>query len=380
MAAFAASPMRCGGCGAKVGATVLSRVLKTIRERAGEEVDVDMDDCAVVEGPPGGCMMVHTVDFFRSFLSDPFVFGRVSAIHALSDCHAMLAQPSTALALAVAPYAASENITMDTLVQMLSGASDALKEDGCKLVGGHTCEGAELSLGFAVNGFVKKEKVKRKRGGNIGDKIVLTKPIGTGALFAAEMRGKCSGLDRAEGIKWMCTSNGMASREVMDESNGWKINACTDVTGFGVAGHLIEMLDYDAGVGAKIFLNEVPFLNGAIAAAKLEVFSSLQKSNSNNRRGVKNHAVVAKVDAIKYPLLFDPQTSGGLLFMIEKDQAEDFVKKMKKIGYEDSAVIGELVVIEKKASDLVAKVDGEEGFGEVCSLAGKPVLEIVGWE
>ncbi|GMH79022.1 hypothetical protein TL16_g08007 [Triparma laevis f. inornata] len=221
MAAFAEAPMRCGGCGAKVGASTLSRVLKAVRERRHlQEQNASpnpnpnssiptslssMDDCAVCPPPPRDCMTVHTIDFFRSFISDPFIFGRISAVHSLSDCHAMGALPQTALALAVAPYAVTESITEDTLIAMLSGASDALFEEGCALAGGHTCEGAELSLGFAVNGYLPPNFPGfLKAGGQPTNKIVLTKRVGTGALFAAEMRGKVNGIFRTEAINEMC--------------------------------------------------------------------------------------------------------------------------------------------------------------------------------
>ena len=213
MMAFHAAPMRCGGCGAKVGASTLSRVL----ERLG--LTGDMDDCAICPPPPvAGSRSVHTIDFFRSFISDPFVFGRVAAVHALSDCHAMGAQASTALALCVCQYAGNEAVTEDTLTQMLAGANEALKEDGCRLVGGHTCEGMELGLGFAVNGFVSPtQKVLRKRGGGVGDKIVLTKALGTGATFASEMRGGCDGAFRDEAVRSMCLGNGKGAVEIVKE-------------------------------------------------------------------------------------------------------------------------------------------------------------------
>lgn len=139
---------------------MLSRALKRVRARSASlypdspilSAD-DLDDCAICPPPPNpNSRTVHTIDFFRSFVSDPFVFGKIAAVHALSDCHAMGAVATTALALAVCLYAANESITEDTLFHMLAGATDALQEDGCRLVGGHTCEGAELGLGFAVNG------------------------------------------------------------------------------------------------------------------------------------------------------------------------------------------------------------------------------------
>ncbi|GMH87259.1 hypothetical protein TrST_g6475 [Triparma strigata] len=361
MAAFAEAPMRCGGCGAKVGASTLSRVLKVVRERRHKQEQKlgsssaeknkaiptslsSMDDCAVCLPPPPNCMTVHTIDFFRSFISDPFVFGRVSAVHSLSDCHAMGAIPQTALALAVAPYAVSESITEDTLIAMLSGASDALFEEDCALAGGHTCEGAELSLGFAVNGYLPANfKGFLKNGGKVGNKIVLTKRVGTGALFAAEMRGKVDGKFRSEAISEMCKSNGKAAKVITDPEFVSSVNAVTDVTGFGLVGHLLEMLDWEAGIGARLALSEIPFFEGAVSAAKQNIYSSLQKSNENSRRAVKNHSAIAQAHPEKSRLLYDPQTAGGLLIIMEAGAAEALVSRMKDDGYDSCTVIGEII-------------------------------------
>ncbi|GMI33512.1 hypothetical protein TeGR_g14049 [Tetraparma gracilis] len=361
MLAFQAAPMRCGGCGAKVGASVLSRALKRVRARSASlypdspilSAD-DLDDCAICPPPPNpNSRTVHTIDFFRSFVSDPFVFGKIAAVHALSDCHAMGAVATTALALAVCLYAANESITEDTLFHMLAGATDALQEDGCRLVGGHTCEGAELGLGFAVNGYLDEgQVVMKKLGGKVGDKIVLTKPIGTGACFASEMRGKCSGADRAEALASMVNSNGRASRVLVDPSLG--ATSATDVTGFGMMGHLLEMLGAPSSpsggvVGANLFLDKVPFLRGGIAAAEQDIFSSLQKDNARVRRAVSNHKQVAgelgSDVANKYYLLFDPQTSGGLLVTVDADTAEEMVGRMREQGYPQADIVGELVEV-----------------------------------
>jgi selenide,water dikinase len=368
MLAFHAAPMRCGGCGAKVGSSTLSRVLKKLQVRSGSTmIQNDMDDCAICPPPPiPGSSSVHTIDFFRSFISDPFVFGRISAVHALSDCHAMGASTATALALAVCPYSANEEITEDTLLHMLAGACDALQEDECRLVGGHTCEGAELALGFAVNGFLSPgQKVLRKKGGRAGDKIVLTKPIGTGATFASEMRGKCSGTNRQEAIKSMCLSNGAAAVEIVKDE--FDCTSCTDVTGFGLMGHLVEMLDEEKGMGAVVSLDKIPFLVGGIEAAEQDIYSSLQKSNSSARRAVINHTEMDKGD-VRYPLLFDPQTSGGLLMTCGAAAADQLVARLKEVGYGATAVIGEIVDVGGEA-----KTSGGGGGDDVCALQKKLV-------
>jgi len=404
MAAFAAAPMRCGGCGAKVGARTLSRVLDAVHRRrmvrardtrgdgsaaiADDEnrarfapKEIDHEDAAVVMLPErGGGAMVYTIDFFRSFISDPFVFGKIAAVHALSDCHAMGAKAQTALALAIVPFAAFEAMTESTLIDMLSGASDILDEDNCELSGGHTCEGAELALGFSINGYIENPSLLfKKRGGKVGDKIVLTKAIGTGAVFAADMRAKCSGEFVEEAIENMVTSNGLASKVAMqiqrerlgsgaqDGDNG-AIHGCTDVTGFGLAGHLLEMLaandiESEDSIGANINISAVPFLGGALEASTDAIVSSLHRENYRSRRSVINHEEAAKSYPIKYPLLFDPQTAGGLLFFVSPDVHEEFVDRLLRDGGTNvAAVIGE----------LTSHATNEE----VCSAAGNQRLFI----
>lgn len=164
------------------------------------------------------------------------MFGQVAAVHALSDVHAMGAQPSGALAIAVVPYGLERKVE-DSLFQMMSGACHALRESNCPLLGGHSCEGQELALGFAVTGQVEVEGALRKSGMAVGEKIVLTKPVGTGVLFAANMRGMASGEWISSALRHMTTSNLRAAQCLLRHG----ASACTDVTGFGLLGHLLEM-------------------------------------------------------------------------------------------------------------------------------------------
>jgi selenide,water dikinase len=295
--------MRCGGCGAKVGASTLSRVMQRLRELQAApsrpEVLVGLDapdDAAVVRRVPRGMASVQTVDFFRSFVDDPYIFGKIAAVHALSDCHAMGAQPVTALAIAVVPYGV-ESIVEENLFQMMAGACEALRESGCALVGGHTCEGAELSLGFAVNGMVRESKVLTKGGGvssgarkerstmRPGDLLVLTKPIGTGALFAANMRVRADGAWVQAALASMTTSNAKGA-EVLRR---FGCSAATDITGFGLLGHAVEMLKL-GGVRAELHLPSVPLLAGALDCVRRGIMSSLQPENFRLRRAVANQA------------------------------------------------------------------------------------------
>ena len=330
--------MRCGGCGAKVGATVLSRVMKRLHVPTRSEVLVGLDapdDAAVVRALPQNMAAVHTVDFFRSFGVDPFVFGRIAAVHALSDCHAMGAQPITALAIAVVPFAV-ESVVEETLFQMMSGALDALSEVGCVLIGGHTCEGSEQSLGFAINGSVEKSRVLQKGGMKPGEKLVLTKAIGTGTLFAAHMRVQAEGRWIASALESMSKSNFQAAKCLRQHG----ASACTDITGFGVLGHLNEMAKASA-VGAELDLDAIPLLDGALeCVTEKKIFSTLQPANFRLRHAVENLKRAAADP--RYPLLFDPQTSGGLLAAVPADQVDACLKALRSLGYGATCVVGEV--------------------------------------
>ncbi len=334
---ISAIAMRCGGCGAKVGASVLSRALAQLRPVQRDDVLIGLhepDDAAVVEVPHGK-VMVHTVDAFRSFIDNPYVFGQVAANHALGDIYAMGGEPQTALSIVNIPYGIERKVE-DDLTQMMAGALKVLNEAETALVGGHTAEGAELSLGFAINGLVDRDRILRKGGMRPGDRIILTKPIGTGTLFAADMRSKARSRWIAAALDGMIQSN-RAGAECLFAHEA---TACTDVTGFGMLGHLVEMAK-PSGVDIEIDLNAVPYLDGALEMVAAGIFSSLQPQNVRLRRAIRN-AEAAAGDP-RYPLIFDPQTAGGLLASVPAARAEDCVQALRDLGYPSTAIIGEVL-------------------------------------
>jgi selenide,water dikinase len=337
IAAVSQMAMRCGGCGAKVGASILSRALRRIDTGDGTGVLIGLDapdDAAVIE-VTGDRADIHTVDFFRSMIDDSYVFGQVAANHALSDVYAMGGEPRSAAAIVTIPPGLEAKIE-ETLTHLMAGAAAVLRDAGAALVGGHTGEGAELALGFAVNGCVAPSRILRKSGLRPGDRLILTKPIGTGTLFAADMRHRAKGRWIAAAIRSMLLSNRDAARCLQS----YGATACTDVTGFGLLGHLVEMLRASE-VDADITLSSVPLLDGAEETARAGILSSLQPHNVRLRRAI----AVAPEIAVqpRLGLLFDPQTSGGLLAGVPAHDADACVNELRSRGYPSSAVIGSVI-------------------------------------
>ena len=336
--AISAIAMRCGGCGAKVGASILSRALGSLQPVERSDVLIGLhapDDAAVVRVPPGKAM-VHTVDFFRSFIDDPYLFGKVAANHALGDIFAMGAEPQSATAVVTVPPGLEAKVE-DLLLQMMSGAVEVLNAAGCALVGGHTGEGRELALGFAINGLIDEQMdgVMRKGGMRPGDALLLTKPIGTGTLFAAHAQHAAKGRWIDAALQSMIVSNQTAAQIL--RAHG--ATACTDLTGFGLLGHLVEMTR-PSGVDAELQLSALPVLDGAVDCVQAGIVSSLQPANVRLRRALRNQA--AWVDNPRYPLLFDPQTAGGLLASVPAERVADCIAALQAAGYRHTAQIGQI--------------------------------------
>ncbi|HQS30805.1 MAG: selenide, water dikinase SelD [Polaromonas sp. 39-63-203] len=337
--AISAIAMRCGGCGAKVGATVLSRALGALQPIERDDVLIGLhapDDAAIVRVPPGKAM-VHTVDFFRAFIDDPYLFGKVAANHALGDIFAMGGQAQSATAIATVP-AGLEAKVEDVLFQMMTGAVEVLNEAGCALVGGHTGEGRELALGFAINGLVDEDlhTVMKKGGMRPGDVLLLTKPIGTGTLFAAHARLQTRGRWIDAALASMIQSNRLGAQCLQNHG----ATACTDLTGFGLLGHLVEMTR-PSGVDAELYLSALPLLDGARETAAAGILSSLQPANVRLRRALRNQAEA--ISHPNYPLIFDPQTAGGLLATVPADRAEACIAALRGLGYDKTVAIGRVL-------------------------------------
>jgi selenide,water dikinase len=312
--------MRCAGCGAKVAADVLSKALKRL--------DIDAsDDAAVVEIQPDH-KLVMSVDAFRPIVEDPWLFGRIAANHCLNDLYAMTAAPQWVLAQVTLP-AWSQAKLGEELYQMLAGAIEVFSAAGAKLVGGHTGEGAEISLGFTVTGSAGEQQVRTKTGHQPGDLLVLTKPLGTGCLFAADMRAQARAQWVSAAIETMCLSNGKAA-EILSAHGA---HAVTDITGFGLAGHLLETIGDDP-LQLTLAQSDLPILPGVNDALAAGWQSSLHDSNE---RWVRPY-VAAPMNG--GAILYDPQTAGPLVASLAADQAQAAVAALRAAGYRDATIIG----------------------------------------
>ncbi len=364
MRPMAGDPMRCGGCGAKVGAEVLAGALADLTPINNEDLLIGLDapDDAAVLRLPADKLLVQSVDHFRAFLDDPYVFGQIAAAHALSDLHAMGARPWTALAVASVPYGPGTKMRAD-LSAMLRGASAVLHEDGCTLVGGHSGEADEASLGFAVTGLAEPDTLTRKSGLRPGDVLILTKPLGTGIILAGHMRGLAKARWLAAAIDSMRRSNGTAARIFREHG----VTACTDVTGFGLAGHLGEMTHASAAA-ATIFRDAIPALPGALELAAEGIESTLAPENWRAAPNLNTEP--------RERLLIDPQTSGGLLGGIPRERAHACLAAMQAAGLA-AAIVG--VVEETRADAPMIRV-GEtpdeaspvSGIADKVQIAGTP--------
>ncbi len=331
---ISAIAMRCGGCGAKVGANILNRALADLEPVANEDVLIGLhapDDAAVVQIPEGK-VMVHTVDYFRAFIDDAYVFGKVAANHALSDIFAMGAEAQSALAIATVPYGLETKVEA-SIREMMSGAVEVLNDASATLVGGHTSEGPDLALGFSVNGLADRETILRKGGMAAGEVLILTKPLGTGTLFAADMRQKAKGRWIEAALISMIQSNRQAALCLFNHG----ASACTDITGFGLLGHTVEMTKA-SGVDVEIDLDSLPILDGAQETVQLGILSSLQPANVRLRRAIRNQNEARRHQ--RYPLIFDPQTSGGLLASMPPERAQSCLKVLHDLGYGKATIVG----------------------------------------
>ncbi|MBL7251313.1 selenide, water dikinase SelD [Alloalcanivorax marinus] len=344
-AAPADSAPYCAGCGAKVGAGALSEALAPLRPFAREGVEAGLhqaDDAAVLNWPAGQ-RLVQTLDYLPAFLDEPYLFGRVAALHSLSDLYAMNATPHSALATVSLPRHHPRLQGRD-LQRLMAGAVAELNRARCTLVGGHTIEGPELAAGFTVNGAAAPTALWHKSGGQAGQTLILTRPLGIGIQLASLMRGQAHGPWLDTTLDTMLAGNGPA-RDALAGLTDTRPGACTDVTGFGLLGHLLEICEQSA-VDARLDLDAIPLLPGTLALVEAGVVSTLKPANDQVLARCEHRGVAE--DDPRLAALTDPQTGGGLLFSIDRERAAAALAALRRHGLHATQV-GELTVKNHKA-------------------------------
>jgi len=277
--------------------------------------------------------IIQTVDFFTPIVDNPYWFGQIAAANALSDIYAMGGVPKTAMNLVGFPL---KQMDISILRQIIQGGLDKLKEADVVLLGGHSVEDNEMKYGLSVTGFIHPQHVVTKKKLNSGDRLVLTKPLGTGVINTAIKRGIASEAITENISRMMAALNRTAS-EVMQQ---FSVQACTDITGFGLLGHLAEMVE-DSGMALQLDSSQIPILPEAIEYAKMGMMPGGTFKNKEFRLGMIEFS--SGVDPLIQDILFDPQTSGGLMICVKREQADELVSKLIEEGVAASKIIGEVI-------------------------------------
>lgn len=324
--------LRCAGCGAKVASQTLHSVLSELP--AAQTADRQPPDDAAIIDLDKERVLVQSVDFLKAFVNDPWLFARIATNHSLSDLHAMGLSAQSAQALVGLPPA-SPQLGRAQLAELMQGCSAVLAEEQCELVGGHSAEADSLQFGLCVNAVAPRQAVLHKTGLTTGDVLVLGKPLGTGTLLAADMRYRA----RHQWMQPAFTSMLQSNRDAGAIAVRYQASACTDITGFGLAGHLLEMLA--PGVDVEIDLDTLPVLPGALDCLRADITSSLHHDNSAASAAVDFGAQSLKDPRVQ--LLFDPQTAGGLLFAVRAADADQCIADLHAAGYQHAVVIGRVL-------------------------------------
>ncbi len=277
--------------------------------------------------------MIQTVDFFTPMVDDPFDFGRIAAANAISDVYAMGGIPKTAMNLVAFPV---QLMDICVLRKIIEGGLVKMKEAGVILVGGHSIEDKELKYGLSVTGFVHPDRVLRKKNIHAGDLLILTKPLGTGIINTAIKGGLASEALIASVTGLMAELNRNAAL-VMAR---YPVHACTDITGFGLIGHLAEMVT-GSGCGARVFSKAIPVIPEVFEYADMGIVPAGAYRNREFRESMVK--IDTSVHRSMIDVLYDPQTSGGLLISAAPESAENLLRELRKSGVDRAAVIGEVV-------------------------------------
>lgn len=310
-----------GGCTAKLGPGILEAVLDKLPKDNDPNLIVGFDssDDAAVYQVTEDLAIVQTLDFFPPMVEDPYIFGQIAATNALSDIYAMGGEVKTALNIVCFP----EKMDLNILGKIMLGGSEKVREAGGILAGGHSIADSDVKYGLSVMGTIHPDKIYKNNACQEGDKIILTKPLGIGIVCTAERVGESSKEAMDMAIRSMTTLNKYAAEIIRK----YRVHACTDVTGFSFLGHLTEMLEDD--FAAEIDSLQVPYIPEAVHYAN-EFF--ITAAGQRNRNHVGDKVEFRNVPYAIEEILFDPQTSGGLLVSIHPEDAKLALKEMEALG------------------------------------------------
>jgi selenide, water dikinase len=295
-------------------------------------VGLDRADDAGVYKVTDDIALIQTVDFFTPIVDDPYWFGQIAAANALSDVYAMGGVPKTAMNLVAFPL---KDMDIAILRQIIQGGVDKMREAGVVLVGGHSVEDKELKYGLSVTGFIHPDRILTKKDLRVGDRFVLTKPLGTGIVNTA-IKGGLASDDIIERVTRLMATLNRDAAEVMSQ---YPVHGCTDITGFGLLGHMAEMI-CGTPFGIRVYSKDIPILPEALEYASMGLVPAGAYKNREFRECMID--IDASVDRIIQDVLFDPQTSGGLLIGVDPGRAHDLVVELKDKGIDAAAVIGEV--------------------------------------
>lgn len=380
------------GCSSKIGQADLRRVLEHLPEVKDPNVLLGSSagDDAGVYKISSDTALVQTVDVFSPIVDDPHTFGRIAAANSLSDVYAMGAKALTALSIVGFPI---DELDGSALAEMLAGGAEVLEQAGCALIGGHSINDPEPKMGFAVTGVVHPDSAVLRGAARDGDLLVLTKPLGTGIVAFADQISRVSDADLAEITASMVRLNRKASELMVAH----RAHACTDVTGFGLAGHLIEMARV-SGLVAEIGLENLPIFDAARKCLADQIYSgAVERNEEYSMAWVLTHDDVSRS---VLPIIYDAQTSGGLLIALPPDRASAFMDDLREAGEPEAFVIGyvrkrqqddnsiclivasSLISKESRVCDnskaKLAATDSEGGMDSPCCPEHGPTIETSG--
>ena len=316
----------------------MAQVLCQIPKKYDENLIVGLDtsDDAAVYKIDNDLAIIQTLDFFTPVVDDPYIFGQIAAANSLSDVYAMGGEPRLAMNIVCFP----DCLSPDILTEILKGGHDKVEEAGAVLVGGHTVEDDEPKYGLSVTGFIHPNKVLTNGDARVNDFLVLTKPIGTGIINTAIKGGLADKKDYDEAVKVMTTLNKFA----IEAANKVGVNGCTDITGFGLLGHSLELAEASS-VTLKIKYKDIPLIEGALQYAQMGLIPAGAYSNESYIGDKIQFNTELPREIID--ILYDPQTSGGLLISVSEDKVCELLKELKYTPT-DFGVIGQVVEREDK--------------------------------